>query len=71
MRYCQKLCIGAGASFLSDLIERLSSLLGLFFAVYELDTGNYLWDQLKTLESAPMLLSFQTKFEDHGQRRDS
>jgi hypothetical protein len=45
--------------------------LGLFFAIYELDAGNYLWDQLEALESAPMLLGFQTEFEGHGQRRDS
>jgi len=53
------------------LIKRLSGLLGVFLAIYELDAGNYLWNQLETLEPAPMLLSCQTEFEDHGQRRDS
>jgi hypothetical protein len=24
-------------------VKRLSSLFGLFFAIYELDAGNYLW----------------------------
>jgi MFS family permease len=31
---------------------RLCGLLGLFFAIYELDAGNYLWDQLEALEPA-------------------
>jgi len=45
--------------------------LGLFFAIDETDASNYLWDQFEALESAPMLLSFQTEFKDHCQRGDS
>jgi hypothetical protein len=45
--------------------------LGLFFAIDETDASNDLWDQFEALEAAPMLLSFQTEFEDHGQCRDS
>ena len=69
MRYCQKLCIGDGR-ILVEIID-LSSLLGLFFAIDETDASNYLWDQFETLEPAPVLLRFQTEFEDHGQSGDS
>ena len=69
MRYCQKLCIGKGASFVKMI--GLSGLLGLFFAIDETDAGNDLLDQFEALQPAPMLLGFQTKFEDHRQGRDS
>jgi hypothetical protein len=41
--------------------------LGLFFTIDETDTSNYLWNQFESLQPAPMLLGFQTKFEDHRQ----
>jgi hypothetical protein len=45
--------------------------LGLFFAIDESNTGNYLWDQFEALEPAPMLLGFQAELEDHGQCGDA
>ena len=38
----------------------------MFFTIYETDAGNDLLDQFEALQPAPMLLGFQTKFEDHG-----
>jgi hypothetical protein len=37
------------------------------FFVDETDASNYLWDQFEALEPTPMLLGFQSEFEDHCQ----
>jgi hypothetical protein len=64
-----KCCVSeTGASLLKCLIKRP---VGLFFTIDETNTGNYLWNQFESLQPAPMLLGFQTKFEDHRQGRDS
>jgi hypothetical protein len=46
MRYCQKLCIGAGC-ILVEMIG-LGGLLGLFFATDESDASNHLWNQFES-----------------------
>jgi hypothetical protein len=48
----------------------LSGLFGLFFAIVETDANNYFWNQFESLDPAPMLLGFQTEFEDHRQGCD-
>jgi hypothetical protein len=40
--------------------------LGLFFTSTKRTPVNDLLDQFEALQPAPMLLGFQTKFEDHG-----
>ena len=48
----------------------LGGLLGLFFAIDELNADDDLGDEFKALESTPMLLGFQGEFKDHRQGRD-
>ena len=43
----------------------------MFFSIDELDAGNDFGDQFRAVEPAPVFLSFQPKFKDHGQCRDS
>ena len=61
------LCMERGASLLNDW---LGGLLGLFFAIDELNADDDLGDEFKALESTPMLLGFQGEFKDHRQGRD-
>ena len=52
-----KCCVSErGASLLNDW---LGGLLGLFFAIDELNADDDLGDEFKALESTPMLLGFQ------------
>ena len=63
-----KCCVSErGASLLNDW---LGGLLGLFFAIDELNADDDLGDEFKALESTPMLLGFQGEFKDHRQGRD-
>ena len=63
-----KCCVSeGGASLLNDW---LGGLLGLFFAIDELNADDDLGDEFKALESTPMLLGFQGEFKDHRQGRD-
>ena len=52
------------------LNDWLGGLLGLFFAIDELNADDDLGDEFKALESTPMLLGFQGEFKDHRQGRD-
>jgi hypothetical protein len=63
-----KCCVSErGASLLNDW---LGGLLGLFFAIDELNADDDLGDEFKALESTPMLLGFEGEFKDHRQGRD-
>ena len=63
-----KCCVSErGASLLNDW---LGGLLGLFFAIDELNADDDLLDEFKALESTPMLLGLQGEFKDHRQGRD-
>jgi hypothetical protein len=63
-----KCCVSEkGASLLNDW---LGGLLGLFFAIDELNADDDLGDEFKALKSTPMLLGFQGEFKDHRQGRD-
>ena len=63
-----KCCVSErGASLLNDW---LGGLLGLFFAIDELNADDDLGDEFKALESTPMLLGLQGEFKDHRQGRD-
>ena len=52
------------------LNDWLGGLLGLFFAIDELNADDDLGDEFKALESTPMLLGFLGEFKDHRQGRD-
>jgi hypothetical protein len=52
------------------LNDWLGGLLGLFFAIDELNADDDLGDEFKALESTPMLLGFQGELKDHRQGRD-
>ena len=62
------LCIGERAH--PCLNDWLGGLLGLFFAIDELNAVDDLGDEFKALESTPMLLGFQGEFKDHRQGRN-
>jgi hypothetical protein len=44
--------------------------LGLSCAIDEAAASSHLWNQFESMESAPMLLGFQSEFKDHRQGRD-